>query len=262
MKKTLLLALAAITTGMATGQAQDMAVAEAASFSTTLTPAVVSQYMFRGQRLGGPAFQPNVEVDYGALGVGVWSSFPLADKVDGVSDPEIDPYFYYTLPATGWLNVVPGATLYTFPRADTGAGFYRSTFEPSLALGISVPGGVTLTPKVYYDFVLDGATLEITAAYAVPLTALGSELDLAASYGDYLWHDAVNGAAPAVKQAGQYWTAGATVPFQLTKAAKLTIGFLYTKGYDAYLKEPGVPKVENTLAVGRGVASVSYSHTF
>jgi hypothetical protein len=51
-------------------------------------------------------------------------------------------------------------------------------------------------------------------------------------------------------------------PFQLTKESKLTIGFAYTKGSGAYIKSGSTPKYENTLAVGRGVVSVSYSYAF
>lgn len=263
MKKKIILALCFATTGALSAFAQTAApVAEAPNFSTTLTPAFVSQYMFRGQRLGGFSFQPNIELDYGSLGVGLWNNLPLNGKVDGVSDPEVDPYVYYTIKASDTVSIVPGATLYTFPNADTSNGFYRTTFEPYIGVPVSLPGGVTLTPKVYYDFVLEGPTYEVTAAYAVPIEEAGTELDFTATYGDYVFKDAAKDASPAVKQVGTYWLVGVSMPYQITKEAKLTVGFAYTKGEDAYFKQAGVPKSGNSLAVGRGVFSVSYAYTF
>lgn len=262
MKKKVFPTLVVLTAGALTLPAQTAPAAEAPSVSATLTPAFVSQYLFRGQRLGGFSFEPNIEVDYGHLGVGIWSSFPLNAKVRGVSDPEVDPYAYYTIKAGDTVSVVPGATLYTFPNADTSNGFYRTTFEPNVALPITLPGGVTVTPKVYYDVVLDGPTYEITGAYAVALKDIGSELDLTATYGDYVFKDAAKDASPAVKQVGTYWLVGAAMPFQITKEAKLTIGFAYTKGENASFKQAGAPQSANPLAVGRGVVTVSYAYTF
>ncbi len=53
--------------------------------------------------------------------------------------------------------MVPGVTWYTYPRADPGNGFFRSTIEPNLALSWNFHG-VKLTPKVYYDLTLEGPT--------------------------------------------------------------------------------------------------------
>jgi len=232
----------------------------APAVSVTVTPAIVSQYMFRGQRLGGASFQPAVEVAYGNLGVGVWTNFPLKDKVAGVSDPEIDPYFYYTVPINDSLSLVPGATYYTFPDADTGAGFYRATFEPSLALNYTV-NGFKITPKLYYDLTLEGPTGEISAAYTVPLEDVGTELGFVATYGGYSQKDVAKDVAPKIKAKGNYWLVGVSAPFQVTESSKLILGFAYTKGGDASFEQAGV-KSPNTLAVGRGVVSVSYSFSF
>lgn len=262
MKKKTILTLILLTSGALTLPAQTASVVDPPSVSATLTPAFVSQYMFRGQRLGGFSFDPNIEVDYGHLGVGIWSNFPLNAKVTGVSDPEVDPYVCYTIKANDTVSIVPGATLYTFPNADTVNGFYRTTFEPNVAVLISLPGGVTVTPKVYYDLVLDGPTYEITGAYAVPLKDIGSEIDLTATYGDYVFKDAAKDASPTVKQVGTYWLIGAAMPFQITKEATLTIGFAYTKGENASFKQAGTPKSDNPLAVGRGVVTVSYAYAF
>ncbi|HTU03004.1 MAG TPA: TorF family putative porin, partial [Candidatus Sulfotelmatobacter sp.] len=160
-----------------------------------LTPSLVSQYMFRGVRLGGLSFQPSVEADLGNGALGVWSNFPLMDKVDGVSDPEIDPYGSYTFAINASLSIAPGFTVYTYPNADTSAGSFRSTFEPYLAVNYAV-AGVNLTPKLYYDLVLGGPTLELSATYGVPLRAAHTTLGLAATVGTYEWGNSAKDASP------------------------------------------------------------------
>ena len=45
--------------------------------SFTATGTIVSDYMFRGQRLSSAAFQPSVEGTAGDLTVGVWVSTPF-----------------------------------------------------------------------------------------------------------------------------------------------------------------------------------------
>ncbi|HUL53111.1 MAG TPA: TorF family putative porin [Opitutaceae bacterium] len=229
--------------------------------SVVLTPALVNQYMFRGVRLGGPSFEPTIEVDSGNLALGVWMNFPMKDKVPGQSDPEIDPYGSYTLTVNDALSVAPGFTWYNYPNADTSNGFFKSSFEPNLALNYTV-AGVKLTPKVYYDLVLKGPTYEFTLAYAVPLKDIGSELDWTATFGTYIWREAIKDADPAVKNWGNYYLIGVSMPFALSKESKLSIGFAYTKGTSNFIKQGSDPRVENTAAVGRGVVTLSYTYTF
>ncbi len=232
--------------------------------SVVLTPAFVSQYMFRGARLSGPSFEPTVEVDSGNLGLGVWANFPMKDKVIGQSDPEIDPYGYYTISINESLSVVPGFTWYNYPNADEGNGFFKMTFEPNIALNYTVAqlNGLKLTPKLYYDVVLKGPTYEFTAAYAVPLKDISSELDFTATAGTFIIRNAAKGADPRVKNWGDYFLIGVAMPFQITKQSKLTIGIAYTKGSGNFFKAGSTPKVANSAAVGRGVASISYAWTF
>jgi Putative MetA-pathway of phenol degradation len=200
----------------------------APSLSWTFTPTYVSTYMFRGQRLGGQSFEPSLEADYGNLAVGIWSNDPINNraKVPGQSDPEIDPYASYTFSLDDSFSIQPGFTWYTYGRAPTNQGFYRQTFEPNLAVNYTL-GGLKLTPKLYYDFVLREATYEFNAAYAVPLKDLGTELDFNGAAGYYRGTDVVN-----------------------------------TQGGDASLQTGGSPSVTNTQAVGRGVATVALGFTF
>ncbi|HVU16733.1 MAG TPA: TorF family putative porin [Candidatus Didemnitutus sp.] len=237
--------------------------ADAPAYSWTLTPAFASQYMFRGVRLGGPSFEPSLEFDDGNLAVGVWSNFPLADKVDGQSDPEFDFYGSYKQELIkDKLYFVPGYTIYTYPNADRNNGFYKATFEPNLAINITPIDNLTLTPKVYYDFVLKGATWEFTAAYTVPLKDAGTELDFTGTVGTYLWTDAVAEADPSFKNWGDYYLVGVAMPFAVGKNGKITVGVAYTKGSNNFIKQGSDPKFQNSAAVGRGVVTIGYAYTF
>lgn len=227
--------------------------------SWTITPAVTSQYLFRGVRVAGACFQPAVDYEYGPLSLGVWSSLALEDRADGDSDPEVDFYGAYTIPVgeTG-LELVPGVQWYTYPDANREDGYYRSTVEPSLALNVLVKG-IQITPKYYYDLMLHGATYECSAEAALPLTALGTELGLSASVGTFKWRKGVADVSPDVKNWGDYWTIGASVPYQVTKNSSLTLAVTYSEGRNNYFKQGTDPKEPNVSAVGRAAVTLSYS---
>jgi uncharacterized protein (TIGR02001 family) len=257
--KHLLACVGALITGAATSFAQ----APASSVTFTANASLVSQYMFRGLRLSDGGIQPSVEMTSGNLVLGAWSNFPFnGDKVPNSSDPEIDLYGSYSFALQEGMTIAPGFTSYHFPKAPTDAGFYRSTFEPNIALSFTMMDGVKLIPKIYYDLVLEGPTYEITALYAYPLKDIGSELDFTATFGGYEWKETANDASPDVKAWGQYWLFGIAAPFQITPKSKLTLGFAYTEGRKAYTKAGSFGKTPNSLAVGRGVATLTYSMTF
>jgi uncharacterized protein (TIGR02001 family) len=236
--------------------------ADASGASWVLTPSFASQYMFRGVRLGGPAFEPSLEYDNGNLAIGVWNNTPIKDKVPGQSDPEFDFYGSYSFDLIkDTAQLVPGYTIYTYPNANTGNGFYKATFEPNLALNYTL-GPVKFTPKLYYDFVLKGPTAELTAAFAIPLKDAGTELDFTAVAGTYKWTSAAADSTPDVKNWGDYYLVGVAAPFQINKESKLTIGWAYTDGTGNYLKQGTAGKVANSGAVSRGVFTISYAYTF
>jgi uncharacterized protein (TIGR02001 family) len=242
--------------------AQTPAASSAAPAATwTVTPTFVSQYMLRGVRLGGASFQPTVEYANGPLTLGVWSSVPLAAKVPGQSDPEIDPYFSYTVELAKDLTLQPGGIVYTYPRAEKNKGFYQTTVEPSLALNYTIEG-VKITPKFYRDVVLEQTLWECTVAFAVPMKEIGSELDFLGTYGTFKATNALENTNPHMKNWGDYWLAGVSLPFQINKESKVVIGWTYTEGGQNFLKQGSAPKVENAGAAGRGVFSLSYSITF
>jgi uncharacterized protein (TIGR02001 family) len=251
-KKLLLVLLASLAAGITGSRAQS-------SGSWTFTPAVTTQYMFRGVRLGGPALQPAIEYGSGDLALGLWASFPLGDKVPGQSDPEFDFYGSYKVVAIkDTLVVQPGFTIYTYPNAKSANGFYKVTAEPNIALNYTV-AGLALTPKLYYDFILEGPTAELSAAYSIPLKDAGTELAFAATIGTYKWEAYADDAVPDIKNWGNYWQAGVSMPFQITKDSKVTLGWAYVKGSDNFLKQGRTPQSANTAALGRGVVTVSWS---
>ncbi len=258
--KLLTVTLAALILGGSTGLlAQAPAAAAAApSSSWTLTPAVVSQYMLRGARLGGLSFQPVVEYTSGPVTAGIWNSIPLADRVPGQSNPEIDPYASYTTELAKDLTLQTGFILYLYPAARKKDGFYKMTFEPSVALNYTVEG-IKLTPKIYYDTVLKQTLLEGTVQYSVPLKEAGTELAFTGQWGTFKARDFLENSSPRTKNWGDYWLAGVALPFQLDKSSKLTVGWAYTKGTGNFVKTGNTPKAANTAAVGRGVVTVAYS---
>lgn len=227
----------------------------------TVTAPLVSQYLFRGVRYGGLSFQPSLEYTNRRVTVGVWSNVPVQDEVPGQSDPEIDFHGSYGFTLPGGVELRPGFTLYTFPDAVKADGFYRRTFEPNLAFNVTVRG-VRFTPKVYYDVHLDGPTYELNAAYSVPLASFGTELAFNATVGTFLWRDAWERTEPAVKNWGDYWLAGVTLPYQISFQSRVAVGLAYSKGTGNYLKHGSAPKYVNPAAVGRGIVTVSYSRTF
>jgi len=229
--------------------------------TVSVTPAFVSDYMFRGVRLGGPSFQPAAELDWTNLIVGLWVNLPISDRVPGVSDPEVDPYASYTFNVNDSLSIVPGFTVYTYPDADAANGFYKVTFEPYLAVNYTL-AGVKLTPKAYYDVILQGPTFELNAAYTVPLAKLHTELDFAATVGTYFWDDSVNNASPRVKNSGSYYQLGVTLPFALPKNFTLTPGVAWVQGFDNRFRISGQPDSDNGAAVGRVVFSLSLGYSF
>ena len=261
----LTLLTAALATAAAPAQAEEtVPPAVPSSLTATVTPSYVSAYMFRGIRISGAAFEPSVEADTGNWALGLWGNFPLASRVPGQANTEIDPYVFYTCPLNTRLALVSGIEAYVYPRAEFGAGAYRSTVEPNLALNATWQG-FRLQPKAYYDLTARVPTMELNAASAVPLTTLGTELDFTATVGSRIGARTLTTGAnglPGDRAWGNYWLAGVALPFQLSAGLKLTVGYAYTRGSDVRLKAGALPPMANPAAVGRGVLSVALAYTF
>jgi uncharacterized protein (TIGR02001 family) len=261
MKSVLWLSISMTCAALLAGETVRGATVAGTSVDVTASASVVSHYMFRGLRLNAAGFQPSVELAAGSWQFGVWSNLPLRDEVRDSSDPESDFFGAYTFRVNDRVSVAPGFTSYHFPRAPTNAGYYRSTFEPNLAVHYTGPG-FRITPKVHYDTVLDGFTVEVSGVYAYPLTRWGTELNLLATVGTYRWDDYTRDAAPAVKAWGDYWLLGVSIPVQITRQSKITAGFAYTEGREAFTKAGPAPKLRNPLAAGRGVVTLTYAFAF
>lgn len=229
--------------------------------SWVFNPSLVSQYMFRGARLGGPSLQPTVEYNHGALTAGIWGSIPLRDHVADGSESEVDFYASCTFDLPHGLSLVPGLNLYTYPGAAKSDGHYPLTVEPSLELNCTL-GPVQLSPKVYYDFMLKGPTAELTAAFAVPLPALGTELDFTATIGTFKVTDYEPDAVPAIKNWGDYWLVGVAIPYRFGRDSSITVGWAYAAGTGNYLKQGSAAREANPDAMGRGVFTLGYTYTF
>lgn len=249
---TVLIAILCVSTiGAGTSSAEETVV------STTL----VSDYLFRGQRLGGLSLQPAAEVTAGDTLAGVTANYPIRDKVTDQSDPEFDFYGTLGFALSRQLRLTPGFTIYLFPKAPTGAGYFRTTIEPNLALSYTVVG-VRLTSTCYYDVSRKGPVLELAGVVALPLRRLGTELDLAASAGHYEFRDASNASGPQRRTWGTYVSCTATIPYQISLQSKISVAFTYAAGFDSYGKNGAARSVANPLATRRGALQVGYSYVF
>ena len=251
---TVLLCLPAVaTTGPDAPPAAKLALSATASFA--------SQYMFRGERLGGPSFQPSIDGTYGNFAAGLWSNFPLQDKLAGQSDPEFNFYGAYTFSLNDRVTLAPGWTLYTYPRAPTDAGFFRATIEPNLCLNFAL-ADLRLASRISYDLDTNESAAEVSASYALPIAGTGAEIALTGTLGTHLLGNAEFAADPRVKAWGNFWSIGGAVPCQMSDAGKLTIGWSYTRGSGAFVKRGSAPKEANPFAAGRGVIALSYAMDF
>ena len=229
--------------------------------SVTLTSTLVSDHLFRGQRLGGFSFQPAIHLNGGDSVAGISASIPVDGESADRPDPEIDLYASRTFALhTSW-RLTPGFTLYAYPDASARSGYDRAIFEPNLALSYTIPG-VRLTSTYYYDLTRKGPILELAAAIALPLKKFGTELDLAASVGEYRLRDAFKNATPTKRLSGNYWTLGASVPFQITSTSSIRIGVSHSAGFNSLIQQGATVRTGNPLAARRVVAQLGYSLSF
>jgi len=231
----------------------------------TVTPSFVSDFMFRGARLGGFSFQPMVEYSKGSLDLGLWCNFPLADKrlyQDVYSDPEFDLTASYTWSIVpDVFTIKPGFTLYTYPRAKKEDGFFKATVEPNVSFGYAV-GPMSFSANFYYDIVMEGPTYEFGVDCSIPAKVF--EIELSALIGTYDWSDSVAGETTKYGLKGNYWQAGIAIPFEFSENSKLTVGWYYAKGLNnkSYWTEDGSKIIETNPDIGRGVFNVSFSQSF
>jgi len=135
----------------------------------TIAPSFVSDYMDNGTRLSGFSFQPTAEYSRGPLTLGLFANLPISNKVPGSSDPEFD-----LSAARSWdivqdlLSMRLGACLYAYPRANKDDGFFKSTFEPRIALDSTIKD-TDLSLDYYYDVTMKGWGLEFGFNRLIPI---------------------------------------------------------------------------------------------
>jgi hypothetical protein len=258
MKKEILRPMALAAFAALPFHAQTMAGSEG---TFTVTPSLVSAYMFRGVRLGGLSFQPAVEYSKGPLSLQMYSNFPISDKIPGTCDPEFDlgtSYTWTVVPEV--FTIKPGVMFYTFPTADSDEGFYKATCEPNVSFGYSL-GDISLSLNLYYDIIMKGATYELGAEYSINLQSVGLDIELSALVGKYDWSDSVADDAIKTRNSGNYFQVGVAIPYEFSKRSSLNVGWYFTKGVNNYYYV-GNTKDSNPDAIGKGFFGVSYSFSF
>jgi uncharacterized protein (TIGR02001 family) len=179
--------LAGMALAMSTGAKADgyevaapAAVEEGRKFTYTFNIGVTSDYVFRGisQSDNDPALQGGLDVTYGILYAGVWSS--MVDFADAPpANAEVD--WYGGIRPTwqspfGTMNLDFGAIYYSYPGADPSrvgiadpnywelkAGYSWSALHPSLVTGTTV----YWSPE-YFAHTGSVWTIETMAAWTAP----------------------------------------------------------------------------------------------
>ncbi|MDO8540169.1 MAG: TorF family putative porin [Opitutaceae bacterium] len=244
---------------MCTVAAANVFATGAQSPNATATSTIVSDYVFRGQRLAGTSVQPMVEFVSESATLALSGNAALQTKPTDVARSEVDLFGSYRFALSPRVGLRLGGTLYFYPEAP--GRYRRSIAEPNVALDYTI-GGVRITPTCYYDLARKGATFEASAAVALPLKNFGIELDLAATVGTYRLRDAFNGRESDTKLTGDYWLLDASMPWQITASARITIGVSYAGGANSSVQQRALPLVGNPLVAQRCVFRVGYTHMF
>jgi hypothetical protein len=227
----------------------------------TITPAFVTDYMFRGVRLAGPAFQPTAEVAYGSLRAEFWATTPLKNGDDPAYAPEFDPRVAYAVQLSESISLEPGIIGYVFPNARSSDGYYDFTIEPFLSLNWE-QGGWLLTPTVYYDAMLEGPTFELAAEYELPFKLGPCSFQLSAAVGSYSWKNVEKNARPAVENWGSYYRFALAIPIGIGPHLNLVPGVAFEEGFSNYFKSKGTPREPNPDAISRVVGSLALEIVF
>lgn len=207
MKKSAILLAAFVAVGPIL-KAQD-------ALSVSLDSTYYSEYIFRGEKIGGKSLQSSVEAAYGDFYAGIWTSLPI-QNLNG-DDSEVNFYAGYGLALTDNWSLDVGATVY----------YYSDNFiftNNDVEFFVGVTGDLAgLDAGVYLyaaPFAYDYYVLEASLGYSFPLEAIGSSLDVSGSIGFF---DTRDGAGDYT-----YFNLGAEVPYALSDNATLTAGVYYT----------------------------------
>ena len=228
MKKTIILCAALLGGGTAlTAQDAAPAVSES-SYAVTVDFPYVTKYVFRGLQIARDSFQPSVEIAAGDFYAGVWNNTPLRSEHDGNISKEIDLYVGWTPALTESLKADFGATIYWYPRVNS----YLASDSFEMFAGLNwTTGNFTPAAYVYRDFNLHAWTVQGSIGYSVPLTGLGTSLDLNATVGTV---------SPDDGDSYEYFSVGMNMPVKLSDMVKLNFGVTYTANNIDGGEDPGL----------------------
>lgn len=234
MKKTIL-ALAAVAAGVS-ASAQVQTSNKPADLAVTLDVTYVSDYVFRGVKLGDDSIQPSVELSYGNFYAGAWHTNDINASA-GAS--ETDFYAGYNLAINDTFSADLGLTRYTY----NGGGL---SSENSTEVFAGVKANLFLSPSAYYyhDFDLEISSYIASIGHSFPIANVGLNVDVSATYGWIQRPKSIGGDY-------SYWGVGAAVPYKLNETATLTAAINYTH-IDRSNFEPTQDRVVFSLGLAVG----------
>ncbi|ACB77671.1 hypothetical protein [Opitutus terrae] len=227
----------------------------------SVTSTLVSDYVFRGHRLGGASVLPAVEVSAGGLIAGLSSRIPVEGPGRNEPGAELDLYASKGFTPAAAVRLTAGFSVYVFREVAVNSGYRRTLSEPNLALSYTL-AGIRFTSSCYYDLSRKGPTFELVADVALALTKLGTELDLAATIGGYRLREATDVGTSSTRIGGGYWSLAAFLPYQITSASKIQIGLTYSAAFDSYIQQAATPRTTHPLSTRRVALKLGYSISF
>ena len=239
IKKTAL-ALAALVAGVS-AQAQ-----EGSALSVTVDVTYVSDYVFRGTKLGDASVQPSVEAAYGDFYAGIWHTSELSHN-DGLT--ETDLYAGYGFDLNDQVSLDAGVTQYTY---DGGSS------DDSTEAFVGASADVLLTPSVYfyYDFDYENFTVEASVGYSIPLEVIKASLDLSGKVGYVDLGD--EDPREALEDNYTYFVAGAAIPFKLSETATFTVGVDYVYNTEDDISLISSADTHHDIWVGKAGISIGF----
>jgi len=250
MKKQLVAPLMLAALFSAPSHSQSTGEGEKGKF--TITPAVVSDYIWRGQSQGGMSFQPAITYEKGPWSYSISLAYPLDEKLTDTVYPEFDLSAAYEFSLLGdYFKIKPGVLAYTYPRAE---GQYKAIIEPTVTFALDAKE-LNVSFTAYYDVIQKGPTYELAAGYSI---SLGERvgIDLSALIGKYELSNNNPDEPPKIDTSGSYWTLGLSIPIAFSQNTSLVPSCNYHKGFDR--KVLGVPYTDENF----WVFGISYSYSF
>jgi uncharacterized protein (TIGR02001 family) len=208
MKKNLL--LIAVLSAAALLRAED---ASRSSYQISVDFPYVSKYVFRGVEHAKDSIQPSVEFKTGDIYAMLWTNQPVAQH----SGKEFDFQTGYKYRLNDAWDVDLGGFLYYLPQRTVFFDNHETTVEGYLGVNGDLRG-IKPGLYVYNDFTLNRTTALGKIGYSVPLTGLGTQLDLTASIGRvFPRHDPIY----------TYTSVDVNLPYNLNQNATVYVGVNY-----------------------------------